>query len=312
MAIIRTNIDPTANKDLLKIGTLRKIFDNTMRKTQSFYAQWTNDLKTNLEEESDLRMASPVGAGELAEGQNIPMRVPEIGTKKTYNMRRFGAGLRMTHFMDFFNKYKLWSRWFKKLGQMMIESKDIEVHTMFNDPTSIVLKCGVGFDTLAIASASHTGLNPNISTDDYSNYLNAALSHSSLESGRYYFATLIDDQGSYMGGRANKLIYHPYLHFTAVELTGSLLKPGEMSNTTNKTISQMGLQLFENPRLTSETAWNLADTANDDYDFNVYTGMAPNMITKDAPDTTRDKIATALQYFTYGWGDPRLLLVGKT
>ena len=113
-------------------------------------------------------------------------------------------------------------------------------------------------------------------------------------------------------GKANKLIYHPDLHFTAVELTGSVLRPHEISNTTNKPVTQMGLQLVENPRISSSTSWFMADTSNDDYDFNVFTAMEPKMFSKDAPDNTQDKIITSLQYFTYGWGDPRLLVVGKT
>jgi len=312
MAIIRTSFDTTTNKDLLKVGTLRNLFDTTQRKTQTFYAGMCNDKTTSLETETDLRMAGLGPAQEIAEGQNIPMDTPQLGTEVTYTQRQFGTGFRMTHKMDYFNKYKLWNRWAKSLGRIMAESKDVEIHTMFNSPTSTSLTCGVGFDTLAVASTAHTGLNPNNTDDNYNNYLNAALSHSGLESGRYYFATLKDDMGLYMGGSASKLIYHPNLHFTAIELTGSSLKPHEMSNTTNKPVTQMGLTLFENPRLTGTTSWMLADTANDDYDFNVFTAMKAKMFSKDAPDNTQDKIITAMQYFTYGWGDPRLMYVGKT
>ena len=312
MAIIRTSFDTTTNSDLLKVGTLRKLFDNTARKTQTFYAGMCNDLTTDLEEEKDLRMAGLDTASEIAEGQNIPIRGPALDTTKSYNQRQFGTGFRMTHKMDKFNKYKLYDKQAKSLGKVMKESKDIEIHTMFNSPTSASLDCGTGFDGFAIAYATHTGLNPNNTDDNYSNYLNAALSHSALESGRYYFATLKDDMGLFMGGSANKLIYTPYLHFTAVELTGSEKRPYDATNTTNKPVTSMGLQLFENPRLTGTTAWSLADTTNDDYDFNVFTAMEPKMFSKDAPDNTQDKIVTSLQYFTYGWGDPRLLYVGHT
>lgn len=312
MAIIRTSFDTTTNTNLLKVGTLRKLFDTTQRKTQTFYSGMCNDKTTSLEKETDLRMAGIDTASEIAEGQNIPIRAPVLGTEKTYTQRQFGTGFRMTHKMDYFNKYKLWSRWAKSLGRVMAEAKDVEVHVMFNSPTSSSLTCGVGFDTYAIGYATHTGLNPNNTDDNYSNYGNEALSHTALETGRTYFATLVDDMGMFMGGSANKLIYAPALHFTAVELTGSALRPHEISNTTNKPVKQMGLSLFENPRLSSSTAWFLADTANDDYDYNVFTAMKPKMFSKDAPDNTQDKIITSLQYFTYGWGDPRLLYVGKT
>jgi hypothetical protein len=256
-------------------------------------------------------MAGIDTASEIVEGQNIPIRAPVLGITKDYVQRSFGTGFRMTYRMDKFNKYKLWTRWAKSLGKVQAEAKDVEIHVMFNDPDATTLTCGVGFDSLAIAHNTHTGLNPNNTDDNYDNYYNAALSHTALEAARYYFATLVDDMGMHMGARPNKVIYHPYLHFTAVELTGSTMKPHEFSNTTNKPVSSMGLELFENPRLTTTTSWFMADTANDDYDFNVYTSMAPVMHSKDAPDNTWDKSITSQQMFTYGWGDPRLLYVGK-
>jgi hypothetical protein len=40
--------------------------------------------------------------------------------------------------------------------------------------------------------------------------------------------------------------------------------------------------------------------------------MEPIMVIKDAPDYTLDKVALSLQYFQYGWGDPRMVEVGNT
>ena len=306
MGVTRLSFDTTTNKDLLK-GQLRKLYDDTDRKAQVFYPLVTNDLTTKDEYERDARLAGLERPIELAEGQNIPTQTPKMGTTKTYTQRQFGTGFRMTFKMDFFNKYRLWEKFTKDLAKQMKEGKDAEIATMFNNFTSTALTCGTGFDTLAIASASHTGLPTTVT---YSNYLNASLSQSGLESMRYYFATLKDDRGYYKGGKPTHLVIEPTLFFTAKELLGSDNKAHEQSNTIN-ILPEMGLKIVEYPRLTSTTCW-FGMAKNDDYDFNVFTSLEPKLFFKDADDDTLDKVALALQMFTYGWGVPKNLYVGKT
>ena len=308
MAIINTRFDNTSNRDLLKEGGLREIFDTTVREAQVFYKPLVNDLTTKDEYVRDLRMAGLGPAVELTEGQNIPTDVPVIGTTKTYTQREFGSGFRMTHRMDKFNKYNLWQRWTKDLGRTMKETKDIEIHVMFNNPTSTSLTCGVGFDTLAIASASHTGLADGTG-DNYSNYLNADLSYSALDSARYYFKTLKDDKGMLVGGTPTVLVIEPTLWSLANELMRSSDRPHELSNTKN--VFQDYVKIHEDPRLTSTSAWFMLDKKSPYFDFNVFTSEEPTMITKDAPDTTRDRICTSHQMFTYGWGDARACYWGN-
>ena len=308
MATINTRFDTTTNRDLLKEGGLRKLFDTTVREAQVFYKPLVNDLTTKEEYVRDLRMAGLGPAVELAEGQNIPTDVPVLGTTKTYTQRQFGSGFRMTHRMDKFNKYNLWQRWSKDLARTMKESKDIEIHVMFNNPTSTALTCGVGFDTLAIASDAHTGLASG-TDDNYDNYLDAGLSYSALESARYYFKTLVDDKGMLVGGTPTVLVIEPTLWSTAVELMKSADRPHEFSNTKNA--FQDYTKIHEDPRLTSTTAWFMLDKKSPYFDFNVFTSEEPTMVIKDAPDTTRDRIATSLQMFTYGWGDARACYWGN-
>ena len=307
MAIIRTTFDTTTNKDLLKTGALRKIFDNTVREAKTEYQVLCNDLKTSDEHERDQEMSGLVEAVEIAEGQNIPIQDPTLGESKTYTQRQFGAGFRMTFKMDYFNKYSLWKRWAKDLGKIQKESKDIEIAVMFNDPDSTSLTCGTGFDGNAIADTTHD--NPNAAVATYNNYGNAAMSITALQNARYYFATLKDSNGKWVGAIPTVLYYEPTLHFTAHEIFGSTLKAHEMSNTIN-VLGDMNLKLFEYHRLTTTTHWGLAAPSDPDYDFNVFTSLEPRMYSKDSPDNTLDKMMISLQMFTYGWGDPRLLYVG--
>ena len=304
--------DATTNKDLLKEGSLRTIFDNTVHDANKFSEKFYNMENTNLWIETDFRMAGFDLAPEIAEGQNIPIQKPQAGTTKSYTQRIWGTGFRMTKWMNEANKYKLWSRWAKSLGEIMTETKDIELAVPFNSPTSTTLTCGTGFDSLAVGYDTHTGLNPNTTSDNYDNYINAALSYTSLDSARYYFAMKENDMGLHMGMSPDTLYFEPTQYFTAVELTQSTNRPFEFSNTTNKPIQSMGLELYEYKRLTSTTAWGMAALKDKNHDFNCFTFQAPQTYTKDAPDHTLDRVMIAVQAFTYGWGHPATILIGKT
>lgn len=310
--ILTSAWDTTTKTHLLKVGTLRKLHDDTQREAKVFWKEMCNDIKTNLLTEEDLQMAGVNDVEEVAEGQNFPITTPNLGETKTYTQRFFATGFRMTYVFDFFNKYNLWDRWAKELGKVQAEAKDIEIHTMFNSPTSTSLDCGTGFDSLAIAYNTHTGLNDDTTDDNYDNYLDADMSYSSLKSARYAMKTLVDSNGRYMGGETEMLYCEPTLYPDALEFTKSERIAHEFSNTTNAFVKGMGLRVFENPRLTSTTAWGVANPSNDQYDFNVFTSLEPKMFDKAAPDNTQDHIITSLQMFTYGWGNPKLLLVGNT
>ena len=310
-AIIRTTFDQSTNRDLLKTGTLRNLFDNTLSKAKVEYPNLCNDITDSDDYVRDMRIASLGPAVDVTQGQNVPIQQPVYGSTKEYTQRSFATGFRMTHRMEHFNKYKLWAKWSGQLAEVMKKSKDIEIATMFNNLTSATSTFGVGFDGLEIASTAHTGLLAGSTTDNYDNYLNADMSVTAVQNGRYYFETLKDDLGLWMGAKADTLWYEPTFHFKAKEITGSDYKPHEFSNTIN-VIPEMDLKLFEYHRLTSTTCWGLAAKNDPQYDINVITTMEPQFFEKDAPDNTLDKIALSYQYFTYGFGDPRLLCVGRT
>jgi hypothetical protein len=306
---IRTGFDTSTYNVLLKEGYLRKLFDDTQREKKVFYKEIVNDLTTKDQWILDQRMAGLTGATELVEGQNIPSQKPVMGGQKKYTQRRFGTGFRMTDWMLKFNKHGLWNRWAKDLAKVHAESKDIEVHIMFNNPTSASLTCGTGYDSLAMAHDTHTGLLAGSTTDNYDNKLSAALSYSALESARYYFATLKDDLGMLMSANPTHLVFEPTLYPTVQEILRSDYKPHEMSNTTN--VFKDYIKTYEDRRLTSTTMWFMIDKS-EGYDINVFTSFEPDFVTQDAPDTSRDRIVTSQTYFTYGWGSPKKYYLGNT
>jgi len=122
---------------------------------------------------------------------------------------------------------------------------------------------------------------------------------------------MIDDMGNLRTVTSPlTLVVEPTLYPDALEFTGSELKPGVFDNSIN-VIKKFGIKPIENPRLSSTTCWFVIAKGDPGYDFNVFTAMEPDLKVEECYDRTRDMQATSIQYFTYGWGDPRLLYCGK-
>ena len=309
-SVVSIRWDTTTGQDLLKDGIIRNIFDTTAEKTEQFYKPLVNEKTVKDYWVRDQRMARLEEAVPVADGENIPVFAPVLGGYKTYTQRAWGAGVRMTFLMKKFNRIDLWEKMVADLSRIQKVAKDVEVHTMFNSPTSTTLAVGTGFDQLALASASHTGLLLGTTSDNYSNYVNAAMSVAAIEDMRYYFRTMKNDNGTYMGAVLDTIAYEPTLHPIAKQITGSSYVPFEESNTVN-VIPDWKLKLYEDPMLTSTTMWFGLAKKNSKYDINVLTAMEPDLLLMDAPDTTRDRLATSFQIFTAGWGDPRMYCLGR-
>ena len=310
MATVTSRWDTsTYRRDILKDGAIRVLFNNSLKDTPVLYKELVKEEKVKDWIDFERSWTGLGLASEIVEGQNIPLDSPIFGNQKIYTQRIWGSGFRMTKVMNRFNKHQLFEKLAKNLGKVMRETKDVEVHVMFNNLTSTTLTCSTGFDSMAIANNAHTGLASG-TADNYDNYLAAALSLSGLESARYYFATLLDDRGLHRGGKATHLVFNPALWPTVNEILKSNLKPFETSNTTN--IHKGSLTPYEDFRLSSTTTWFVIDKDSDIYDFKVKTAQEPELVTKDAPDSTGDRLCLADQYFTYGWGDPRCLYAGRT
>lgn len=304
---VRIPFDSTTNKDLLKTGSLRKIFDNTIHEVKSEYPVLFNDVKTSDYEIRDLRKAGLEEAVEIVEGQNIPVSSPRLDIVKEYTQREFGCGFRMTFKYDYFNKYGEWKRYVADMARLQKYIKETEAAALLISPTSTTLTCGVGFDTKALAATDHSLLDAAANT--YSNYGNTAMAIAAIQSARYYFATLKNDMGRWMGATPTVLYFEPTLYFTANEIFKSDLLAHELSNTKN-VLPNMKLKLFEYHYITGTSDWGMAAPQDPNYDLNVVTAMEPRVFIKDAPDNTQDKVCTSLQYFATGWGDARLIYVG--
>lgn len=299
---VRLPFDTTTNKDLLKTGSLRKTFDNTLSETKSEYSVLFNDQTTDQFQIRDLRKAGLEEAVKITESQNIPVSAPVLDTVKEYEQDEYGCGFRMSFKYDYFNKYSEWKRYVGDMARLQKYIKETTAAAHLIDPTA-----GTGFDTLCLGNAAHTLLDA--AATEYSNYATAAMSIAAIQSARYYFSTLKNDMGRWMGAVPTVLYFEPTLYFTANEIFKSDLLAHELSNTKN-VLPNMKLRLFEYHYLTGTGDWGMAAPQDPNYDLNVITAMEPRIFIKDAPDNTQDKVCTSLQYFTTGWGDPRLIYIG--
>ena len=302
--------DTSTGKESLRTF-VRSWFDSTDRENLVEYTQLTKQIKTNNDYEREARWAGLGAMQELTEGQNLPLEEAKFGGTKDFTQVAFGNGFRITDRMKRFNKMGLMEKMTRSLKKTMAEGKDIEVAKMFNNMTATTYASG--FDGYAIAYDSHTCLDDAGTT--YDNYLDADLATGSYESALQYFDKMYDDQGNVYVAKPRKLVVCPSLRVKAYQITGADKKPFEQSNTNYDLNKYFGFDVvpYVYHRFSGSTAWMLiGDTGDPDYGPRVYTALEPDLDTKDGDDRTRDVVVTSLQYFKYGFTDPRLVFVGNT
>jgi hypothetical protein len=301
--------DPTSNKDLLKTG-IRTVFDNSDVKAINDHPQMFRTVSVKDYEVSDFRMAGLGAMSKTGDGEPAKMEAPVFGTRKDYQQEKYTNGFRVTDMMQKYNRIQLVERLTRDLKKTMIEGKDEEVFKLYNSASATTYASG--FDTLALASASHTCL---YDTDvTYSNYLNADLTTAAYESAiKYFYSGIYSDRGKILPRTPKKLCVNPTLVVKAHQLTSADRKPFEQSNTLYKPDQYFGFSVspFGTVRLTSSTAWFLiGDTGDELFGPTVLTGMEPDLKTEDAYDTSGDIRVFSAQHFDYGFGMPHDVYVG--
>ena len=296
--------DNTTNKDFFK-SLLWDVFDSTKREAMYEAETMVKHIKTKDEYERRARIAGISGMEKIADGQNIPLAETPQPQTKEYEQERYGLGFEITAGMKKFERYGVMKGLTAKLSKHMREEKDIDLAGMFNNATSA--SAGeTGFDGLELASSSHLCMDAAGTT--YNNYLDAALGVSSFESATVYFDTLVDDDGYIITKTPSHLFVNPNLRWEGREILGSELKPYVGDNTIN-VAQDYDLQLFVYHRLTSTSSWGMI-AKDSDYDIFVMTTEEPDLKVQDAPNTSRNTIATSHQWYRRGFGDPRGFLLG--
>ncbi len=304
-SILRKSWDTSTNLDVFKT-LVDNWFNSTDRAPLSEWKNMFMDLRTQDDYERRGRWAGLTLPQAVDEGENIPIQVPKFDTTKDFTQASYGTGYRITDRMKKFEKIGVFEFLTKNLAMNMEEGKDIEVAKLWNNLTSTTYNAN-SFDGFAVAYASHTCLDDSATT--YNNYLDAALSTSSIEDGFEYFDYMYDDQANIFTATPDMLYVNYKLRFTANEILQSNNKAREFSNTKNVLPE---ISTFVYHRLTSTTAWGMLAKNHPKYGAFVYTSFEPDAIVERAPDTTRDTLVHSLEYFVAGIDDPRMILVGDT
>jgi hypothetical protein len=306
--VVNSRWDTTTNRDFYKAGILAKTFDDTDTKALIFYKQLVKEESTKDSWIRHAQISGLLPGGELQEGQNIPLQTVEAPLTKTFYLKRWGAGFRMTAWADKYNKFNQYERLTRSLKKVQAVTKDIEVHRMFNNPTSSTYQ-GTGFDGQVLAYATHTGLLSGSTDDNYDNILSATPSYAALADIRYYFKTAKDALGQYMGMEPDILVFEPTLWPTIREILDSSKLAFEMSNTESPW--KGWIKPVEDPRLTSTTAWFVLGKKDENFGLYCFTGQEPTFVVKDAPDATMDKQVFSEQHFSIGFDYPKHYLCGN-
>jgi len=262
-------------------------------------------IPSSDEYEREARMGGFEGVEQLTDGQEIPLADPVFDTTKDWRQNRYGLGFKITSGMKKFNRWDLMEKFTRLLKVAVLEETDIDIFSLWNSPTGTTI---TGFDTLALASNSHTCLDDSAST--YDNYLDADLGFSSLDSAIAYFDTLIDDSGRITPAIPNKLYVNPQLRREGRTLLGSTKKPGGADNDLNYFLD-WDISMFVAHRITSATAWGLLAFNDKLYDIKVFVTQKPDFKVQPAPDLSRSTIVTSEQWYKAGFGDARMAFIGN-
>ena len=304
MAVL-TVWDTTTGKELFR-KLVRKTFDSTDREAVIESEKLFNMRTSDKFFERDLRFAGLPTGSPIVEGGRIPLYEPKMGGTKDYNQAEYGFGFRVSWMMRKTNQFNLVQKWTKSLRMKMAEMKDIELAKLWNSPTATY----TGFDGYALGYASHSCLDDAAST--YDNIISGDLNLTSLQAVELYYDTMKDDQGAlfYVSAKGKTLYYHPALKVRITEIMRSTGKWGEISNTMN--FWEGRFEPYTYRRLSSTTAWGVVAKGDERYDVNCYTLAEPHLIEKDASDNSIDNVVLAHQAFSWGFGDPRLVVIGNT
>jgi hypothetical protein len=304
--MIYTPWDSTTGKEVFKT-IVKEVFDSTQRKAVKESEKLYNMKTTEDLFERTLRIAGMPRGTSMVEGGKIPMYDPKMGGTKDYNVTEYGQGFRMSWLFKKTNKIDALSRWTKNLTMNAIETKQAELAKLWNSPTATYL----GYDGLALGHATHTCLDDAAST--YDNLISAAPSVSSLESIELYYDTMKDDQGTtiFINPKGSLLYFAPALRVNIWELMNGELKPQELSNTASYWNGRF--EPFCYHYLTSSTAWGVAAVSDDRYDINCFTLSKADIITRDVTEyNSLDSAVMVHQSFSFGYGDPRMVVIGNT
>jgi hypothetical protein len=198
---------------------------------------------------------------EVQEGQDYSFEAPAAGANKTLKPAKFGLGVSISEEAMEDGKFDEVADLIRKLAKSAKESQEVQAMSIFNN----AFGSATTSDGVALCSTSHTlpsggTLRNRLSSD-------ADLSDTSLEDMLVDFETqFVGDTGIIYSIRPKNLVVHPDNKRLAMELIGSELRTGVVSNTNVNNMNSLkedGLRVVSSPHLTDSDAWFITAEAQD-------------------------------------------------
>lgn len=194
---------------------------------------------------------------QVSEGQEYSFEATPQGSNKTLKPLKFGLGISISEEAAEDGKFDEIANMVRKLSESARETQEIQGMSPFNN--GFAGGSELADDGLVVFNAAH--LLPSGGT--FSNLLTtpADLSDTSLEAALVQFETgFVGDSGIIKRYVPKNILCHPLFKRTAMEVIGSDLRTGVVSNTNvnnMNSLKQDGLSVISSPHLVDTDAWFL-------------------------------------------------------
>lgn len=250
-----------ANYGDLYGASMLPALEEVFRSDQAMHPSKRGDLYVIKSIQNDIWQASSMHdlplLQQVSEGQEYSFEATPAGANKTLRPLKYGLGISISEEAAEDGKFDEIANMVRKLSGSARETQEIQAMSPFNN--GFAGGSETADDGVVIFSASHTL--PSGGT--FSTLLASAadLSDTSLEAALVQFETgFVGDSGIIKLMKPKKILCNPLFKRTAMEVIGSDLRTGVVSNTNvnnMNSLKQDGLSVLSSPHLTDTDAWFL-------------------------------------------------------
>ncbi len=186
-----------------------------------------------------------------AEATQIAVSTPQVANTFIVNINTYTNSIYPTKQLFDDNMFSVWSREVKDMAEKFFITQDINAFNLYNGAFTTTL-CANGFPLIA---ANYTLL----SGGTYTNFINAALTNTSLKNAITILAKQPDQAGVVMGNTPHVLLVAQDIFDDAVRITNSVLTSGSAQNDINVYLSTYGFVVYASPYMTNGTWFLLSN-----------------------------------------------------
>lgn len=231
---------------------------------QQFAAQYeklfnVKNMSGSIAQSSQISSLQP--AGQVGEGEQLPMQKISQGFSKTYTAVKYGILLATSQELIDDQEFDLMGSNARKLTKAFMSTVEMTSADVLNTAFS-----ATGPDGKVLCAVDHPLLAPGAGTNSNRLGTDADLSMTSLKAAITLMRGTLDTAGNKVNLKGKNLIVHPSNEFTAVELLESQMLVDAANanvNAVNSVMSRYSLQPVIWDYLTDEDAWFIQSDKDD-------------------------------------------------